>query len=200
MKSPKKEPPIKAFASPAAWEAWLAQNHSRSDGLWLEIFKKDSALPTVTHAEALEICLCYGWIDGQRKGFDGEAFLQKFTPRRKGSIWSKINRDKALLLIREKRMHPAGFLAIEEAKKNGRWKAAYTPQSSSAIPHDLQAAFKKHPAAAAFFETLKSQNRYAILFRIQTCKKAETRLKKIRTFVEMLKAGKTLYPQTPKKS
>jgi len=190
-----KAPAIRAFPSTEAWADWLARNHQKSSGVWFKIYKKASGKPAVDYQEILDVAICHGWIDGQRKGFDDEAYLQKFTPRRKGSVWSKINQDKALRLIREGRMQPAGLRAIQEAKENGRWSTTYSLKKTAAIPADLEAALIREPKAAEFFKTLKSRNRYAILFRIQTCKKSETRQKKIAAFVEMLKAGKTIYPE-----
>ncbi|HXF26808.1 MAG TPA: YdeI/OmpD-associated family protein [Bryobacteraceae bacterium] len=148
----------------------------------------------MSYAEALEVALCYGWIDGQKKGESENAWLQKFTPRAKKSIWSKINREKALALIESGKMKTAGLNALEHAKKDGSWEAAYDSQSGAAVPADLQAALDKNARAKAFFVTLDSHNRYAVLFRIQTAKKAETRAKRIQKFVEMLEKHEKLHP------
>ena len=156
--------------------------------------KKDSGIASVTHAEALEVALCYGWIDGQRKSEDERRFLQRFTPRTARSTWSKINRDKALKLIEEGRMQPAGLAEVERARADGRWEAAYDAQSVATVPPDLRAALDANPKAAAFFAKLDSRNRYAVLFRTQGAKKPETRARRIGQFVEMLAKGEKLYP------
>jgi len=156
--------------------------------------KKDSGIASVTHAEALEVALCYGWIDGQRKSEDERHFLQRFTPRTARSTWSKINRDKALKLIEEGRMQPAGLAEVERARADGRWEAAYDAQSVATVPPDLQAALDANPKAAAFFAKLDSRNRYAVLFRTQGAKKPETRARRIGQFVEMLAKGEKIYP------
>jgi uncharacterized protein YdeI (YjbR/CyaY-like superfamily) len=186
--------PIRLFHSPGHWTAWLEKNHRKSQGLWLRLAKKDSALQSVTYAEALETALCYGWIDGQKRGESDEAWLQRFLPRTKKSIWSKINREKARALIASGEMHPAGHEAIEKAKKNGRWESAYDSPSGATIPADLQSALDANPEAAAFFKTLNKANSYAILWRIQTVKKAETRARKIEQFIAMLERKEKLHP------
>jgi uncharacterized protein YdeI (YjbR/CyaY-like superfamily) len=187
------ELPILPFASAAAWEAWLDEEHARAAGLWLKIAKQDSKLATVTHAEALELALCFGWIDGQRRALDTTWFLQRFTPRRRGSRWSQINRDKALVLIEQGRMRPAGLREVEAAQADGRWEAAYAGQRTAQVPPDLQAALDAEPAAAAFFATLRGANRYAVLYRVQDAKRPETRARRIETFVAMLARGETLH-------
>jgi len=181
------------FAAQAAWRDWLDRHHATSQGVWLQFAKQASGIASVSHAEALETALCYGWIDGQTKRLDESHWLQKFTPRRPNSIWSQVNRQKTLDLIERGLMHPAGHTAIERAKANGRWEAAYEAQSKAAIPPDLQAALDDSPKAAAFFKTLSSQNRYAILFRLQTAKKPETRASRLARFVSMLERGETLH-------
>jgi uncharacterized protein YdeI (YjbR/CyaY-like superfamily) len=186
--------PVKLFKTPKAWEVWLARHGTASGGLWLRLAKKAAKLQSVSYPEALEVALCYGWIDGQKKSFDEESWLQKFTPRGSKSIWSKVNRAKALELIEQGRMREAGLAAIESAKANGRWEAAYDSQSTVKPPDDLEVALDKSPAARAFFAALNSQNRYAILFRIQTAKKPETRQKRITQFVQMLEKHEKLYP------
>lgn len=189
-----KEPPLVLFAEARLWAAWLDEHHATSSGVWLRIAKKVSATASVTYDEALEVALCYGWIDGQKKSYDDAAWLQKFTPRGLKSIWSKVNRAKAEQLIARGEMKPAGLAAVDQAKHDGRWDAAYDSQSSASVPDDFQAALDQHAGARAFFATLTSRNRYAILFRIQTAKKAETRAKRIEQFIQMLANHETLYP------
>lgn len=185
---------ILPFASQAKWADWLARQHDKSAGVWLKLAKKDSGIPSVTYDEALEIALCYGWIDGQKKSFDEKYFLQKFTPRRPKSIWSKINTGKAERLIASGQMKPAGLKAIEAAKADGRWEQAYTSQKTIFIPKDFEAALNKNKKAKAFFKSLNSANRYSFLFRIETAKKAETRANRIRQFMEMLEKGEKFHP------
>jgi uncharacterized protein YdeI (YjbR/CyaY-like superfamily) len=189
---------IRLFATQTAWARWLKTNHRKSEGLWLRIAKKGAGLRSVTYAEALEIALCYGWIDGQKRPESEQAWLQRFIPRSARSIWSKINRDKATALITSGLMKPAGLDAIEAAKKCGRWEAAYDSPKSAQVPADFQKALDDNPEAREFFQTLDSANRYAVLFRIQTVKKPETRLRKIIEFVHMLKKHARIHP--PKKS
>lgn len=196
MTSPKKsaeELPIILFDDQKAWEKWLKANHAEAKGLWVRIAKKAASYGSVSYDEALEVALCYGWIDGQKKSFDAESFLQKFTPRGKKSLWSKINREKVERLIESKRMKPAGLAAVESAKQDGRWDAAYDSHRTATVPEDFEAALKKNKKAAAFFVTLNSANRYAILWRIQTAKKAETRAKRIEQFIEMLAREEKLH-------
>ena len=186
--------PVASFPSAEAWTTWLDQNHRSSAGIWLRIAKKGAAAPSVTYPEALEAALCFGWIDGQKRPHDAHAWLQRFVPRSQRSIWSRINREKAETLIAQGRMQPAGHGAIEQAKKNGRWESAYEGSRRSTVPEDLQAALQANPGAKAFFETLDSANRYAVLFRIQTVKKADTRVRKIAQFVEMLARKERIHP------
>jgi uncharacterized protein YdeI (YjbR/CyaY-like superfamily) len=185
---------VKPFRSQRDWEVWLAANHETSPGIWLKIAKKASGIETVTHREALEIAICYGWIDGQRRGLDDRFFLQKFTRRGLRSTWSRINREKALDLITTGRMQPAGFREVERAKADGRWEAAYEPQSTATVPDDLQSELDAKPRAAAFFASLDSRNRYAILYRLQNAKKQETRARRLAQFVAMLEEQRKLYP------
>ena len=187
------ELPIRPFASKAKWTEWLAKQHDKSAGVWLKFAKKDSMIPSVTYEEALDVALCYGWIDGQKKGFDDKYWLQKFTPRGPRSIWSKINTEKAERLIANGEMKSAGRKAIEAAKQDGRWDAAYSSQKNISVPEDLQAALNKNKKARAIFTTLNSANRYAILFSVTTAKKPETRARRIQQFVEMLERGEKLY-------
>jgi uncharacterized protein YdeI (YjbR/CyaY-like superfamily) len=186
--------PVESFASQGEWERWLDANHASAKGMWVKIAKKATGIPTVTHAEALESALCYGWIDGQRKARDERFFLQKFTPRGPRSSWSRVNRDKALALIAEGRMRPAGLAEVERAQADGRWDAAYEPQSTAAVPDDLQRGLDANPRAKSFFATLDSRNRYAILYRLQDAKKPETRERRLAEYVAMLAEHRKLYP------
>lgn len=190
---------IRLFASQPAWASWLEKNHRKSSGLWLRLAKKDSRLRSVTYAEAVEIALCYGWIDGQKRGESEQAWLQRFLPRAPRSIWSKINRDKALALIACGKMQAAGHEAIEAAKKNGTWDGAYDSPKSAKVPEDFQVALNDHPRGREFFEQLDGANRYAVLFRIQTVKKAETRARKIREFIGMLERCERIH-EAPRKA
>lgn len=185
--------PIMSFRTPKEFDTWLSKNFKSAPGLWIRFGKKASGLQSVTYHEALDIALCHGWIDGLRKKYDEDTFVQKFTPRGPKSIWSKINKNKALALIESKKMRAGGHAAIEMAKENGRWDSAYDGYKASTIPPDLAAAFRKYPKAKKFFETVSAQNRYAVLFRIQTAPKPELRKKRIDQFVAMLNEGKTLY-------
>jgi uncharacterized protein YdeI (YjbR/CyaY-like superfamily) len=186
--------PILPFQRQDAWAAWLEQNHDTSSGVWLRLAKKASGLQSVSYSEALDVALCYGWIDGQKKSDGENTWLQKFVPRAKRSIWSKINRQKALALIEGGRMRSAGLEEIERAKKDGRWDAAYDSARNATVPADFQAELDKNARAKAFFTTLDRGNRYAVLFRIQTAKKPDTRLKRIRQFIEMLEKNEKIHP------
>jgi uncharacterized protein YdeI (YjbR/CyaY-like superfamily) len=177
-----------------AFTKWLAKHHTDSAGVWLQIAKKDSGIASITHAEALEAALCHGWIDGQRNSMDAQYFLQKFTPRRARSTWSKVNCAKALALIESGDMQPAGLAEVERAKSDGRWDAAYDAQSKMTVPDDLVALLAKSAKAKAFFESLDSRNRFAILFRLQTAKKSETRERRLVKFADMLKRGEKIHP------
>lgn len=188
------------FADAASWEKWLAKNYDKSPGVYLAIAKKDTGLQSVSHQEALDISLCYGWIDGVRNSLDGERFLQSFGPRRARSTWSQINRDKVTALIAAGRMRPPGQAEIDRAKADGRWDAAYAGQRTITVPADLQQALDAKPKAKAFFATLSSQNRFAILFRVGNVKKEETRARNIAKFVAMLERGETIYPQAAPKA
>jgi uncharacterized protein YdeI (YjbR/CyaY-like superfamily) len=181
-------------ANAAALKRWYKSHHATHAGVWLRIAKKASGIASIDHPEALEIALCFGWIDGQRKSDDEQYFLQRFTPRTARSTWSKINRDKVLKLIDEGRMQPAGLAEIERARADGRWDAAYDAQSVATVPPDLQAALDANKKAAKFFATLDSRNRFAVLFRTQGAKKPETRARRIEKFVEMLAKGEKIYP------
>ena len=169
------------------WRQWLARHQDQEpSGIWLVFHKNTTGKPTLKYEEAVEEALCYGWIDGQKKGYDDKYWLQKFTPRGPKSIWSRINTEKAERLIASGEMQPAGLKAIEAARSDGRWQAAYASQKNISIPDDLQAALDKNGKAKAFFFTLKSAERYSILFRIQTAKRPETRARRIQQFIEML--------------
>ncbi len=182
----KKEVPTKSFASASEWEQWLAANHAKSDGIWLHIFNKESCEKTVTYAESLEEALCYGWIDGQKKKFDSNSWIQKFTPRRAGSIWSKRNIEHIERLTNEKRMKAAGLKAFEDAKNDGRIAAAYDSPSNSTTPDDFLNLLEKNNMAKVFFDSLNKANKYAITWRLQTAKKPETREKRMNSILEML--------------
>ena len=184
---------IMLFNSEQDWEQWLEEHHTTSPGTWLKIAKKEAGKESVSYQEALTVALCFGWIDGQKNKFDNEYWLQKFTPRRPRSPWSAINRDKATQLIEQSKMREAGLREVERARQDGRWDTAYASQSKATVPDDLQAALDQNEAAKAFFEQLNSVNRYAILYRIQSAKKPETRQKRIAQFVEMLAEKKKLY-------
>jgi len=193
-RSAKADQEVISFADAPAWSRWLASHHGSSSGVWLKLAKKGSKLASVTYAEALEVALTWGWIDGQKGKLDETAWLQRFTPRGPKSIWSKINREKAVALIEAGRMKAAGLAEVERAKKDGRWEAAYDSQSRAAVPPDLAEALAANPRAAAFFETLESYNRYAILFRVHTARKPETRAARIETFIAMLARRERVHP------
>jgi uncharacterized protein YdeI (YjbR/CyaY-like superfamily) len=187
------EQPIIAFASAGEFSRWLEQHHADHPGIWLRIYEKATGRPTVTYAEALDIALCHGWIDGQRQRGDEETFLQKFTSRRPRSMWSKINVGHVERLTRAGHMKPAGIAAVEAAKADGRWERAYSSFSSAELPADFMEALEKFPKAAAFFNTLSKTNRYAILFRLQTAKRPETRTRRLINCIAMLKRGETFH-------
>lgn len=186
------------FKNAKAFETWLKKHHASAEGLWLKIAKQGAEQPSVTYAEAVEIALCWGWIDGQKKGLDDQHFLQRFTPRRARSVWSRINVDKATALIASGRMQPPGLAQVEAAKADGRWAKAYDGARTSEVPEDLQAALDAEPKAKAFFATVNGANRYAVLWRVQTAVKAETRAKRIAQLVAMLARGETIHPAKPR--
>ena len=194
MKKAKPEQPLLLFESASHWEAWLKENHENSAEVQLQIAKKGSGHTSVTYAEALDVSLCYGWIDGQKLPMDDKFFIQKFTPRRAKSVWSKVNTEKVEQLIKQGRIQPAGMKQIEAAKADGRWDAAYASQKNMEIPEDFQAELDKNPEAKAFFDTLNKTNRFAIYFRITTAKKPETRRTRIEKFIEMLTKHEKIYP------
>jgi uncharacterized protein YdeI (YjbR/CyaY-like superfamily) len=186
-------PPTIAFASPDDWAEWLTEHHDADEGVWLKLAKKGSGIASVTQAEAVEVALCFGWIDGQAKPVDDDYWLQRFTPRRARSRWSKINRDRATALIERGEMRPAGLREVERAKADGRWDAAYASPSTATVPDDLQAALDADDEARAFFATLDSANRYAILYRVQDAKKPETRARRIEKYVAMLREHRKIH-------
>jgi len=188
----KTQQPVLFFATPAKLEAWIDEHGEDSDGIWLKFAKKDSGIESVVYAEAVEIALSYGWIDGQAKRHDDHHYLQRFTPRRSRSKWSKINREKAERLMAEGRMRPAGLREVERAKEDGRWDEAYDSPSTATVPDDFRAALDAEPAAAEFFASLGSTRRYSFLYRITDAKRPETRAKRIAEYVELLARGETL--------
>ena len=185
--------PVHLFSGPAELERWLEGNHTSADGVWLGIAKKGAPEPSVTYGEALEVALCFGWIDSQKRGLDETHFLQRFTPRRPRGRWSKINREKAEALIAAGRMRPAGLAAVEAARSDGRWEAAYEGQKSAKVPPDLRRELDANPAAAEFFAGLDGANRYAILYRLEEAKKPETREHRLKKFVGMLERGEKIH-------
>ena len=191
--APAPDYPIVLFADRAEFRAWLGAHHDSQPGLWLRIARVASPLQSITYAEALDVALCFGWIDGVRKSHDADSFLQKFTPRRKRSIWSKRNREHVARLVASGEMQPAGLAAVEAARADGRWDRAYDAPGTATVPPDLQEALDANPEARAFFATLKGMNRYAILHRVTTAVKPETRARRIAGFVAMLQRKETLY-------
>jgi uncharacterized protein YdeI (YjbR/CyaY-like superfamily) len=184
---------ILLFAGPAELEDWLEDNGGTSPGIWLKIAKKGAPEPSVTYAEALDLALCFGWIDSQKRGHDEHHFLQRFTPRRPRGRWSKINREKAEALETAGALRPAGAAEVAAAKDDGRWEAAYEGQRTAQVPADLQAALDANPAAAAFFAELDSANRYAITYRIAEAKRPETRERRLHKFMAMLERGEKIH-------
>ncbi len=186
------------FKNARAFEAWLKKHHATSDGLWLQIAKRGADAPSVTYPEAVEVALCWGWIDGLKKGLDEQHFLQRFTPRRARSIWSKVNVEKVAALTTAGRMQPPGLAQVEAAKADGRWAQAYDGARTSTVPEDLAAALDASPKAKAFFATVNATNRYAVLWRVQTAVKPETRARRIAQLVAMLARGETVHAAKPK--
>jgi uncharacterized protein YdeI (YjbR/CyaY-like superfamily) len=191
---PKPGEPVLPFETAAAFERWLAKEHRRATVVWIKHAKKGTGMASITWSEAVDVALCYGWIDGQSKSLDDRHFVQRYTPRRPASVWSKLNRERVARLIAAGRMQSAGLAEIERAKADGRWDAAYDSPKTAAVPEDLARALAKRPAAKAAFATLDGTNRYAILHRLMTAKQPETRARRLATFVDMLEAGKTLHP------
>lgn len=192
------QPAPSLFRNAKAFETWLKKHHASSDGLWLQIAKRGADEPSVTYAEAVEIALCWGWIDGQKKGLDDQHFLQRFTPRRARSVWSKVNVEKVAALIAAGRMQAPGLAQVDAAKADGRWARAYDGAKTSVVPDDLQAALDAQPQARAFFATLNASNRYAVLWRIQTAVKPETRARRIEQLVDMLARGEAIHIFKPR--
>ncbi len=184
---------IRRFKTRKEFAAWLDKNHKTSLALWVRMARKGSGIKSITYAEGVEVALCYGWIDAQKLPESETAWLQRFMPRRPRSIWSKVNREKALALIANGQMTRAGLVEIERAKTDGRWEAAYDSQAGASVPPDLEEALERHPKAKAFFKSISAANRYAITWRLQTAKKAETRAKRMRRFIEMLEKEETLH-------
>jgi uncharacterized protein YdeI (YjbR/CyaY-like superfamily) len=181
------------FETAEQWREWLTKHHAASSGVWIRFFKKGSGVRTLSYAEALDEALCFGWIDGQKDAYDANSWLQKFTPRRSKSIWSKRNREHVARLIKEKRMTPAGLAQVEAAKKDGRWDNAYDGPSTMSVPEDFLNELKKDKAAYAFFKTLNRANMYAIAWRLQTAKKQETRARRMETLLAMMRQGQKLH-------
>lgn len=189
---------IREFVDADAFYRWLGDNHDKADELWIKIHKVGSGLPSITAKEAIDVVLCWGWIDGIRKGFDDKSFLQLYTPRGRKSIWSRINVDNVARLIEEGRMTEHGLAHVAAAKADGRWERAYASVKDMSLPADLLAAIEAEPKAREMFERLSSQNRFALAFRLHNIKSEAGRRKKIETFVAMLARGETIYPQKPK--
>ncbi|WTJ77425.1 YdeI/OmpD-associated family protein [Kitasatospora sp. NBC_01539] len=186
---------IIAFASADDFDAWLGGHHASSPGIWLKLRRKTPGVVSLDYAQALDVALCHGWIDGRKARSEEDGWwLQRFTPRSARSRWSRINRDKALALIEQGRMRPAGLAEVERARADGRWEAAYDSARTAEVPEDLSAALRAEPAAAAAFEAIDRQNRYAILYRVQEAKRPETRARRIATYVAMLAEGRTIHP------
>ena len=188
----------KRFTTAAAWRTWLEKQHAKSKGVWLEFARKENPRPSITHAQALEAALCFGWIDGQTKSSAGGWWCQRFTPRGPRSKWSQVNCATVERLNAEGRLSAAGLVQMSAAKSDGRWSAAYAPQRTITVPDDLRAALAASSIAKRFFESLDSKNRYAILYRLHTAKKPETRDRRILKFVKMLEAGQTLHERAAK--
>jgi uncharacterized protein YdeI (YjbR/CyaY-like superfamily) len=185
---------IVAFATADAWQAWLERNHASVPAVWIKMARKATGIRSVTHDEAVDRALCYGWIDGQRKPFDGQYFIQRFTPRRPQSRWSQVNRERAEALIQRGVMRSAGLAEINRAKADGRWAAAYPPQRASAVPEDLQRALDGNRKAAAFFASLDRLNRYAIVYRVHQAVRPEARARRIQMYVNMLASHQKIHP------
>jgi uncharacterized protein YdeI (YjbR/CyaY-like superfamily) len=184
-----KELPLLPFASASLWEQWLAEYHAQLDGVWIKVAKKASGVASVTHDEALDVALCYGWIDGQRKTYDSQFFLQKFTPRRPKSLWSKRNVAKVAKLTAAGKMQPAGLAEVEAAKRDGRWEAAYDSPKNMVVPEDFLKALEENKQALAFYKTLSKSSIYTIAWRLQTAKKPETRRRRFDALLVMLERG-----------
>jgi uncharacterized protein YdeI (YjbR/CyaY-like superfamily) len=186
---------VRAFPDAGSFDAWLGAHHAREPEVWIRIYKRGSGVASITPAEAIDVALCWGWIDAIRKGLDATSYLQRYTPRRKGSTWSRINVENVARLIGEGRMAAPGLAEVEAAKADGRWDRAYPPARDMSLPEDLRAAIEAEPAAAATLARLNAQNRFALAFRLHNLRTETGRRKRIAAFVEMLKRGETLYPQ-----
>jgi uncharacterized protein YdeI (YjbR/CyaY-like superfamily) len=193
-KAAKPELPILTFSSTGDFTSWLAKHHKESSGIWIQLFKIKSGVPTITYAEALDVALSYGWIDGQKKSYDTESWLQKFTPRRNKSIWSQRNREHVERLYKSGLMQAAGIEEVEAAKADGRWEQAYESSSNMTVPTDFLKELAKDKKAEAFFKTLNKTNIYSVVWRLQTAKKPETRNKRMKAILEMLKKGEKFHP------
>lgn len=191
---PKSEDPVELFATPADFERWLRKHHAKASCVWVKYAKKKSGIASIDWDQAVDVALCYGWIDGQAKSLDETHSLQRFTPRGKRSKWSKLNRERVERLTKAGRMQAAGIAEVERAKADGRWAAAYDSPANAAVPDDLAAALAKSAKAKKFFESLNSTNRYSILYRLQEAKKPETRARRLEKFIEMLNKGEKLHP------
>jgi len=183
-----------SFKSSSVFRDWLDANHDKSDGIWMRIFKKDSGKKTITYAEALDQALCFGWIDGLRRAYDAESYIQKFTPRRARSVWSKLNTQHVERLVKHGHMHAAGLQAVEAAKSDGRWHAAYDSPGNATVPEYFLDALQKNQKAKRFFEILNKTNVYSIVWRLQTAKKPETRDKRMSAILAMLERGEKFHP------
>ncbi|MCV0397582.1 MAG: YdeI/OmpD-associated family protein [Rhizobiaceae bacterium] len=186
---------VREFLSADAFHAWLGENHDTADEVWIRIFKVASGVPSIQPKQAVDVCLCWGWIDAIRKGLDEKSYLQRYTPRGRKSIWSRINVENVARLVEEGRMTEHGLRHVEAAKTDGRWDRAYSGSKDMTVPPDLQAAIDAEPDARAMFTRLSAQNRFALLFRLHNLKTETARLRRIAAFVEMLKRGETIYPQ-----
>jgi uncharacterized protein YdeI (YjbR/CyaY-like superfamily) len=193
MLHPKDNRPIESFKTAKDFEVWLKKNHKTAEGMWVRFYKKDSGVDSITYPQAVEVALCYGWIDAVMNKYDEQSYIQRFTPRRSKSIWSKINIDKVTRLIEEGRMKPAGLKEIEAAKADGRWQAAYDSPSNTIMPEDFLLKLSKNAKAKKFFDTLNKSNTYAIAWRLQTAKKPETREKRMNIILEMLSKGEKFH-------
>jgi uncharacterized protein YdeI (YjbR/CyaY-like superfamily) len=189
----KAELPVLPFSTPTKWNRWLEKHHASSDGVWLQLYKKDSGVASINHTQALDEALCFGWIDGQAKSYDERSYLQKFTPRRARSIWSKRNIEHIARLDKEGKMRPAGWKEVEAAKSDGRWERAYDSPANMVMPDDFLQRLTKNKKSAAFFESLNKTNKFAIGWRLQTAKKPETREKRMKAILQMLKEGKKFH-------
>ncbi len=191
---PKPDDPVEFFAKPADFERWLRKHGAKASCIWVKYAKKKSGIPSIDWDQAVDVALCFGWIDGQAKSFDDTYSLQRFTPRASRSKWSKLNRDRVARLTKAGLMQPAGLAEVERAKADGRWEAAYDSPANAKVPDDLAEALAKSAKAKKFFESLSSTNRFAILHRLHDAKKPETRVRRLEKYVEMLKKGEKLYP------